>query len=228
MLDLSAPRDALAAYYALHHDPARTQLFVEEEGRRAQGFMAICQTGQDLFRPMVVLRARSKRAASALLQRGLESSRPYYVVTTLDLHSVVEEYLTLDETQINRIYRLDLTHYTPSPINVLVVPTQAADGSRRFVIRSQERVVAESGTNWRSPHFAEVYVWVSPEARKRGWGKTVLNATIAWVVRSGLQPLYVVADDNTASIHLAEAMGFVDTYAREFAAQGIVLAEEET
>jgi RimJ/RimL family protein N-acetyltransferase len=226
MLDLSAARDGLAAYYALHHDPARTRLFVEEEGTRVKGFMAVCQTGQDLFRQMVVLRARSKRAAAALLQRGLEPHRPYYLVTTLDLYSVAEEYLALEEPQINRIYRLSLSNYTPATINVLVIPSQAADGSRRFVVRAQDRVVAESGTNWRSPHYAEVYVWVSPEARKRGWGRAALSSTVAWVVRSGLRPLYVVSEDNAASIHLAEATGFVDTHAREFTANAMVLPEE--
>lgn len=37
MLDLSAPRDGLAAYYVLYHDPARTRLWVAERGPRVEG-----------------------------------------------------------------------------------------------------------------------------------------------------------------------------------------------
>jgi GNAT superfamily N-acetyltransferase len=219
MLDLAAPRDALAAYYALFHDPARTQLLVEEQDERVAGLLAICQTGRDLFRQFAVLRARTPSAAMALLRRGFRPRRPYYLVTTLDLQPAVEEVIAIERAETNRVYRLDLQRYNPQ-VNVMVVPATAAEGSRRFVIRSQQRVTAEAGINWRSPHFAEVYVWVAPEARGRGWGKAVVETCIAWVIRSGVQPLYVVQENNPASIALAESVGFVDTQARERAIEG--------
>jgi len=224
MLDLAAPRDALAAYYTLYHDPARTHIYVEEQGGRIEGFLTVCQTGRDLFRLLVVLRARTLSAARALLQRHLHPRRPYYLVTTLDLRPVVETTLTVEQVQINRIYRLDLRRYAPT-INVLVVPTPTPDGSPRFVIRARGEVAADAGINWHSPHFAEVYVWTAPEARGRGWGKAVLDSCIAWVLRTGAQPLYVVPERNTPSIRLAESTGFVDTGAREFAVEAVRQAE---
>ena len=220
MLDLSAPRDALASYYALYHDPDRPRLFVEENDS-VQGFLAICQTGHDLFRPFAVLRARKLTTAKALLQRGLQPNRPYYLITTSDLQPLVEQTLTTRQMTINRIYRLALSRYSPS-INVLVVQSNAPDGSARFVIRSQGKTAAESGINWRSPHFAELYVQVVEDARGRGWGKAVLESCIAWVIRSGAQPLYVVAEKNGRSIRLAESIGFIDTLAREFAAEVVL------
>ena len=63
LLDLSAPRDAMAVYYTLYHDPARTRLYVEERGSATVGFLAVCQTGRDLFRPVAVLRARDADTA---------------------------------------------------------------------------------------------------------------------------------------------------------------------
>ena len=218
VLDLSSPRDALPAYYALHHDADRSELFVEEEEGRVMGFLAVCQTGRDLFRKTAVLRARHIDAARSLLQRGLQSRRPYYLVTTLDLQPVVEAVLDVEQAEVHRVYRMRLSRYAPR-INVLVAPISAPDGSRRFVIRSQDEVAAESGINWRSPHFAEVYVWVVPQARGRGWGKSVLESCVSWVFRSGAQPLYVVAEENRASIRLAESVGFADTHAREYAAE---------
>jgi GNAT superfamily N-acetyltransferase len=224
MLDLSAPRDALAAYYSLYHDPDRTQLFVEEDDH-VQGFLAICQTGHDLFRPFAVLRARKLTAAKALLLRGLQPNRPYYLITTSDLQPLVEQVLGTRQMKLNRVYRLALNRYNPS-VNVLVVQTDAPDGSARFVIRSQGQTRAESGINWRSPHFSELYVNVIPEARGRGWGRAVLESCIAWVIRSGAQPLYVVSETNARSIRLAESVGFIDTLAREFAAEVVLELSE--
>ena len=222
LLDLSAPRDGMAAYYAFYHDEVRTRLFVEEVKGKPEGFMAVCQTGRDLFRLLAVLRARSPDAAASLLQRGLDPQRPYYLVTTLELRAPVEEALETERVETHRIYRLDLRRYHPQ-INVLVTPTLAVDGSPRFVIRSRGGVAAAAGLNWHSPHFAEVYVWTAPEARGRGWGRAVVESCVAWVVRSGAQPLYVVAEDNEPSIRLAEAVGFVDTGARELAVEGVAL-----
>lgn len=227
MLDLSAPRDGLAAYYVLYHDPARTQLWVAERGPRVEGFLALCQTGWDLFRLLGVLRARRIDVAWALLQRSLSPSggtpprRPYYLVTTPDMLGVVEEVLEVEQVSLNWIYYLDMRRYEPE-INVLVTPLQAANGSPRFVIRSRDaRIVAEAGINWQSPHFAEVYVQTAPEAQGRGWGKAVLDACITWILRSGVIPLYVVAEGNEPSARLAESVGFVDSGARECAVEGI-------
>jgi GNAT superfamily N-acetyltransferase len=225
LLDLSAPRDALAVYYALHHDPERTELIIEEDAGRVMGFLAVCQTGRDLFRKLAVLRARAPTAARALLHRGLHVGRPYYLLTTLELHGPVEQTMEIERAEIHRIYRMRLSRYAPR-INVLVTPITAPDGSRRFVIRSQGEIAAESGVNWHSPHFAEVYVWAAPQSRGRGWGRAVLESCISWVFQSGAQPVYVVAEDNEASIQLAESVGFVDTHARELAVEGTMRSAE--
>jgi len=45
-------------YYALWHDPRRTQLTVHTNSRhQVDGFVVVAQTGADLFRPTVTLRA---------------------------------------------------------------------------------------------------------------------------------------------------------------------------
>ena len=87
-LSLAEPRDALAAYYALYHDPGRTRLWLNSDVHdRISGFVAICQTGFDLFQPTVVLRARDDASAVALLHEALYAGRPYYIVTTPTLSS---------------------------------------------------------------------------------------------------------------------------------------------
>ena len=62
-----SPEDALAAYYALHHSEIRTKLTVHRDERgHALGFMAVCQTGFDLFQPLAVLRAPTANGAEWL------------------------------------------------------------------------------------------------------------------------------------------------------------------
>jgi GNAT superfamily N-acetyltransferase len=224
LLHLSDPVDALYAYYALYHDPRRTELFIHEDADgHPDGFAAVCQTGQRLFQPTVALRARNERAAVDVLRRALIPGRPYTVITTLDLMDAVAQVMDVEQAEINHVYTLEPIHLQPI-INVLVVTDEGIGRLPRFVIRSQDEVAAEAGLNWVSPHFAEVFVHVKSEAQRRGWGQSVLAACTTWAVRSARQPLYVVNEANEPSIALAEASGYVDTGAREFAGEGVCKA----
>ncbi len=229
MLNLSDPVDALYAYYALYHDPRRTQLTVHEDAEgHADGFAAVCQTGQHLFQPTIALRAKNERAAVEVLRQALVPGRPYAVITTLDLMDALAQAVDVEQAEINHLYSLELVRFQPI-INVLVVTEEGVGDLPRFVIRSHGEVAtggiaAEAGLNWASPHFAEVFVQTQPEAQGRGWGRSVLAACTTWAVRSARQPLYVVNEANEPSIALAESVGYVDTGAREFAGEGVCKA----
>jgi len=221
LLHLSVPSDALYVYYAFYHDPRRTRLYVHEDtAGHADGFVAVCQTGQRLFEPTVVLRTPNAEVAVALLRQALLPGRPYYLITTPDLQDAVAEVVDVEQPEINHAYRLDLFRFQPS-INILVVAEQGLGDQPRFVIRSQGEIAAEAGINWASPHFAEIFVRTTPAAQGRGWGKAVVMACTTWVIRSSRQPLYVVNERNESSIALAEVVGYVDTGAREFAGEGV-------
>lgn len=221
LLHLSAPADALPAYYAFYHDPRRTRLYVHEDAAgHTDGFVAVCQTGQRLFQPTVVLRTPNAEVAVELLRQALVSGRPYYLITTLDLRDAVAEVVQVEQPQINRVYRLDLFRFQPA-INVLVVAEQGLGNQPRFVIRSQGEVAAEAGVNWLSPHFAMLYVRTTPIAQGRGWGQSVVAACTRWVVRSARQPLCIVNEEDKPNIALTEEVGYVDTGAREFTGGGV-------
>ncbi len=219
LLHFSTPSDALFVYYVFYHDPRRTQLYVHEDGGgRADGFVAVCQTGQRLFQPTVVLRTPNAEAAVEMLRQALVPGRPYYLITTPDLHEAVADVVDVKQPEVNHVYRLELFRLRSS-INVLVVSEQGPGGLPRFLIRSQGEVAAESGANWSSPHYSELFVRTIPAAQGRGWGQTVLAASTTWAVRSGQQPLYVVNEANDASLALAKTVGYVDTGVREFAGE---------
>jgi len=220
LLSPTDPADALTSYYALWHDPRRTQLTLHHDPQhRVDGFIAICQTGADLFRPLVTLRTPDEKAAAELLRTTLASKRPYQVIVPLALASAVREQMEITRSTLDRIYQLDPSLFQPV-INVLVQRVAAADGTPRFQIEAQDQVVAMSGTNWRSPSFAEVFVYVHPSGRERGWGKSVVSACTAALLEENLRPLYMVEEGHVASIRIAEGLGYVDTGLREFAGEG--------
>ncbi|MDP7544523.1 MAG: hypothetical protein QGG31_02010, partial [Anaerolineales bacterium] len=81
--------DAIATYYALHHDPARTRLFLHHDAAgHADGFLVRAQTGMDLFTPTVIARAPSEQAAATLFQSGLIAGRPYFLLLPPELEAV--------------------------------------------------------------------------------------------------------------------------------------------
>lgn len=214
------PADALASYYALWHDPRRTKLTISHDDQgRVDGFAAVCQTGADLFRPLVTLRAPSAATAGRLLREALAPDRAYHIMVPVILASAVREHLEVQQPRILQIYRLEPARFQRI-INVLVQRVQAADGAPRFQIESQGQVVAISGTNWRSPTFAEIFVHVEPSGRHRGWGRSVAAACTSALLEERLRPLYLVEEGNADSRRLAEDLGYVDTGLREFAAEG--------
>ena len=220
LLSPGDPADALASYYALWHDPRRTRLTVHQSAvDRVDGFCTVCQTGIDLFRPLVTLRAPDGRTVADLLQTALEPNRPYQVIVPVRLASAVRAHLEFSRSALVHVYRLDPSRFQPV-VNVLVQQVTAADAPPRFQIESQGQVMAMSGTNWRSPTFAEVFVYVHPRGRGRGWGRSVVSACTAALLEERLRPLYTVEEGNEASAHIAQGLGYVDSGRREFVGEG--------
>jgi ribosomal protein S18 acetylase RimI-like enzyme len=233
LLSPSDVGDALASYYTLWHDPRRTQLTLHRNrAGQVDGFLTVAQTGADLFRPVVTLRAPDRNTVGELVREALAPNRPYRVIVPVSLASAIRQHLEVDQATTNRIYRLDPSRFQPV-VNVLVQRVGAlgiSTGSLqdrentgealRFQIESQGEVVAMSGTNWRSPAFAEVFVCVHPRGRGRGWGRSVVSACTAALLEERVQPLYSVEKGNEASIRIAEGLGYADTGRREFVGEG--------
>jgi GNAT superfamily N-acetyltransferase len=220
LLSPTDPADALVSYYALWHDPRRTQLVLHHGARgQADGFVAVCQTGADLFRPLVTLRAQDEAAVGELLRAALVPNRPYQVIVPVTLASAVREQMEISRSTLNRLYLLDPGRFQPV-INVLVQRIDGPEGNPRFQIESQGQTAALAGVNWRSPAFAEVFVYVHPMGRGRGWGKSVVSACTSALLEARLRPLYMVEKSNEASIRIAEDLGYVDTGKRTFVGEG--------
>ena len=212
----SKPADALASYFALEHDPKRTRLVLRRDAEgRALAFVAVCQTGMDLFRPLAVLRGDDSAALQDALREALAPGRQYLfsapAIARPDLESVVQ----LHGAGVQEIYALHNADFKPV-VNVLVQTSRTPDGQWRASIRARDgSAAAEAGTSWISSRYAEVFAHVAEAMRGRGLGKSVVSAVSAQVLTLQRTPLYVTAPDNAASRRLALRLGYRDTGGRE-------------
>ena len=226
--------DAMAAYYAFYHPAEKTTLIVAPEGieansaAHADGYVALSRTGIDLFRPLVTMRLPIDRDPGAaeesadLLERALAPGQPVILNIPVRYRPLIDALFDVQSEEPLRLYALEPAHFEPI-VNVLVVRSTGPGGLPRFSIRSNqnggEEVVASASLNWQSPHYAEIAVSTRPQYRRQGWGRSGVAALSGYLIENGRAPLYVVSEENSASAHLAESVGFTDTGAREYLLQ---------
>lgn len=220
LIEAFRPGDALAAYYALHHPAAKTRLWIHRSpGGEADGFLARAQTGQDLFRPLVTLRARDPSAMVELLRAGLPAGQPAVFSLPEPLSLWLLPFLSVDSQRLLKIFHLDRARFEPV-LNIFVQRAWSPDGLPRYEIRQGETLVAAAGVNWKSPLWAEIFVQTDPEHRERGYGKSVCAALCADLLATRHSILFAVEESNHASIRLAKSLAFADTGERELLLTG--------
>jgi FR47-like protein len=210
------PADALISYFALEHDPRRTKLILRTDARgRAAAFAAVCQTGMDLFRPLVVMRGDDSAALKDALREALAPGRQYLFSAPVTLRPEIDELARLYGETTNKLYTLNRGNFKPV-VNILVQSSRTPDGLLRAGIRARDATsAAEAGTSWISSKYAEVYVRVAESVRNRGLGKSVVSAVSNQILDLGRTPLYITAEDNLPSQKLALRLGYLDTGAWE-------------
>ena len=216
LLSLTSPEDALTTYYTLYHQ--RTQLFTF--GRNAvEGFLAICQTGHDLFTPLVVTRAVSDDILATLLVEYLDRGREYLFAVKWQMAPILRQYLITRDEHYNLIYTVDEASFR-SETRHLVKRVVREGHYPRFEIRDGGNTVAVASTNWRSPYFAAIGVWTQEGYRGQGLAKAVVSACTSELLRKNVRPLYIVDKSNTASIRVCEALGYYFSGHKEFSCRG--------
>lgn len=210
------PQDAITHYYALEHDARRAKIALRQNTQgRVLAFAAVCQTGIDLFRPMVVMHADDTAALHDAIGEIIMPHRPYLFAITPSLRFDFESVAQLTEVSDNQIYTLAREDFEPV-VNVMVQMNAAPDGKPRAVIKARDgSTAAEAGASWVSSQYAELYVSVHPSVQQRGLGKSVVSAVANRLLDLNRTPIYVAATDNIASQRLAERVRFRSSGGRE-------------
>ncbi len=207
------PQQAIAAHYALHYPESKVNLHLHSINDEVDGFLVSARTGFDLFRPFVATYATNENSLRRLLQARLSPSQEVFIHAPADLGHIVFGEMRVADPTLLRMYRLEPSRFEHK-VNILTVGRRTERGFPFFEIRNNDMSLAQAGVNWRSPSFAEVYVNVHRQAQGRGYGFSVLNALVSELLQKSIIPYYVVDDNNTPSIKLAEKVGFTDTDAR--------------
>jgi len=176
LLNVEAANDALATYCALQHPAEKLKLFVSSDGGgKPNGFLAIAQTGMDLFRPIAVPFVASLKILQELLGEALKPGQPVLLYLPLEQRDWLMDELILTETRITELLRLDPMSFRPI-VNVLVLEVGTPSGLPRFEIRTKSGSFAAAGINWLGERFSEVYLEADNEAQVRGLALSVLSA----------------------------------------------------
>jgi RimJ/RimL family protein N-acetyltransferase len=225
LLDSYRIADAIAFYYALEHPESKTNLWVHRTpSGLLDGFLVRARTGQDLFRPLVTLRARDPSSAAELIRAAFPAPAPAIFSLPEPLGLWVLPLLSIETTTRLLLYRLSPARFEPV-INILVRGNPSPDGLPRFEIRREDRLLAAAGVNWRSSNWAEIFVFTDEDSRERGFGRSVCAALCQALMQEKRGVVYSVEEDNPASLRLAQSVGFEDTGERELVCVGSVLDE---
>jgi RimJ/RimL family protein N-acetyltransferase len=223
LLEIHRPGDAMISHYVLEHPASKIRIWVHRVAPgRVDGFLIRAQTGQDLFRPLVSLRAPGSASAAGLLQAAFPSPAPAIFSMPESLGLWVLPLLSVETTTRVLLYRLNPNRLEPV-INILVRRTDSPAGLPRYEIRNDERLLAAAGVNWQSSEWAEIFVQTDPGVRERGYGKSVCAALCRQLVEEKKDVLYALEEENLPSLRLAQGLGFEDTGEREIICNGSVL-----
>jgi hypothetical protein len=228
LLDERSPADAAASYYAFYHPDGQTQLLPYPAGvERAQGYVALSRTGLDLFRPLLTLRLpiQDMAVSANVIYHELAPGTAVILLAPHTYLPLLQALFEIHSEEHLDVLMLDRGRFEPI-INVLVTSSAGPNGLPRFIIRNtgspEQEVVASSGINWQTPHFAEISVNTVSSHQRQGWGTSVAAAMVNYLLENGRTPLYAVAVNNTASRQLAQSMGFTNSGASQVLLQGVL------
>jgi GNAT superfamily N-acetyltransferase len=225
LLDERSAADAMAAYYGLHHPADRLSLYVYQPTRGGlRGFLAVAQTGLDLFRPLAVPFVGQREGLAELLRAGLRPGRPVVLHIPVEQRPWALEVAELSDVRPAELLRLDMRRLRPL-LNVLVVESQSPNGWPRYEIHAADGSVAAAGLNWKGPRFAEVYLDLDPKAKGRGFGASVLAAITRRLIEEKISPLYRVAVDDLEARAAAEELGFTPTGIQTLTCQAVLRSQ---
>jgi len=221
LVNRQSASDALAAYFALYHPVEKVKLYVSYDGGgKPNGFIAIAQTGMDLFRPFVVPFVASSKNLRDLLTAALNPGQPVLLSLPLEQRDWLDEDLLLSDMRIVELLRLDPASFKPI-VNVLVMEIKMPNGLPRYEIQTRSGAYAAAGINWMGDRFSEVYLEADREAQIRGLGLSVISAISNRILEENRIPLFGLDNQTELEFKDLSELGYRSTGTRNLIAQAI-------
>ena len=78
----------------------------------------------------------------------------------------------------------------------------------QFILLSDRKIVSMCKISDINFSGGNIVVWTDSNYRNKGFGKQVLAEAVKWCINNKIIPIYWVDSQNTASINLADSLGF--------------------
>ena len=214
LIDVRSAADALASYYGLVHECDRVQLYgYYRNNHSLSGFMAVAQTGIDLFRSLAIPFVGTQQGLLELVLGGLQPGRHYLLYLPVEQQEYLIGTAELTSLEVSNLLRLDTRGFEPV-LNVLIERRHTPDGLPRYEIKSSNGFAA-AGINWQTEHAAEIYAEGDVPGYRRGFTKAVLGGLISQLIHDRLTVFLRVPDDDYRSFEDAFDLGFKPTGVRQ-------------
>lgn len=211
LLDTESAADAAPLYFALQHPSERTRLLgYGADPTRPTGFLAVAQTGLDLFRPLLVPFVNGPKAFRALMEAGLTPGMGGLLRIPAEQMSWIDGKFEISQAEVSQVLRLDPSAYEPV-LNVLVLESRSPDGAPRYEVRAADGAHAAAGLNWYGNPYAEIYLQADEGSRSRKMSLSVLSAMVGRLLGERRIPLYLVRELDMAARTEALTLGFRPT-----------------
>jgi hypothetical protein len=131
LLDERLPADAMAVYYAFHHDADKTFIVTSTAPAGwVDGFVTCSRTGIDLFRPLLTMRLplEDLERSRTLLQTALPSGQEAFAAIPPAYLPLIRALCDVQTEEELAVYALPAERFKPL-INVLATREDESDGS---------------------------------------------------------------------------------------------------
>jgi len=227
LIDVRSAADALASYYGLVHECERVKLYgYYSNNHSLSGFMAVAQTGMDLFRSLALPFVGTRQGLHELVLGALQPGRHYLVYLPIEQQEYLIGTAELTSHMVSNLLRLDARGFEPV-LNVLIERRHTPDGLPRYEIKSSNGSAA-AGINWRTEHAAEIYAEGDVPGYRRGFTKAVLGGLISQLVHDRLTVFLRIPDDDYRSFEDAFDLGFKPTGVRHLFADLFLAKDSPT
>lgn len=190
------PSDAVAAYYAWHHDGTRIREHVKGKERG----IAVEATGP--LGPVVILRASALSVVPALVE-ALPPGR-LYLMAPWSYADPLARQGKVEGAERNHVFFIQPERFSPASGGA----TPLRQDNDRIIADIDGQVAATCRILWRSPTFAELAVSTEEAFRRRGLARAVMSTMISRLLDEKVTPLHIVTHTNHPSIRLARGLGF--------------------
>lgn len=111
------------------------------------------------------------------------------------------------ELRVSKMYRMTLGNINVNNSSKQKITCEYLSDYKKNVIRDGNKIVSYCKVSNIDFTYGNLVIWTDEKYRRKGFAREVLLASILKCKEDGIEPLYLVNSQNTASLELAKTIG---------------------